>query len=1351
METEGSRTEEVEFGGHKAFLILVKEDDATVIRMTSSMIDPHLSLVDPAGFIVANLHHASVASIDDSAFLAPGIYTVVAADWGGNHAGSFDLTWSGILSSAFIEVTSIIEPTGVVPLGAPVQPSAVFTNIGWEESVFNTTFIIPGTDYSDSLVDQTLGVAESRSLVFGNAWIPNEAAAFLTKCTTRLVDGPSFGGDEKTGMVSVTSGTGIGPEIHGRSPSEGPSSGYISAIITGSGFQNGMTASLEHAVEPDIFADSEAVQVVSATEAVVTFDLFNAENGLRDLRVTNPDYTTYVFYDGFEIVAFEGQEIPFGEWTEFSLTADTPRLMGMNVPADSDNLFILVKKTTHIGYSSTWRGSIRLMMNDREIGYVSGHEDFDIQIQNPEPGWYTLQVVSDMDGEGLVRASSDLDTLELGDWAIGEVLRPYGCEWMQLDIPVGVDILYFATDGFGLWSTLEVYSDYLDNHNTHWHFGDGYHIEGQIEHPQADRYYIRYTDSAVMQAGGEQYREFMIIADAESIEVPSHSTPEIVSLSTYSAGSSGLVTVDAQGMGFDLVSSAELRRSGHNRIAAKYVYVDDASTNLGAQFDFTGATPGQWEFWIVGPNNLAAKAPLPLRIYAGGSTDLCVEIVGRSQMRLGRQQLLSIHYANTGTIDAHDVMLWVTATPPISIELVGGEAPYGADPPQSLEIDGRSLSCALFPLIKVGQDGFIDIMLMPAGEMDIVKIDAGILERPPGIAELKSNVYKSTHAAKEMIIMRDDYLYNDSTLNRNIQVVNLQYYPTGPGQTVFIGPKGWQQYGHEAITDQLANNDIVVWDPYVLADESIPFEKWVTFYEQSGGRYLGYGTPDGWTPNLGRTVAEIASTECQASDFWHMFGFGGDRYTCSRWIEHLYEAVGLDPLPWSDSRFTFVSPRSHFVTMNVEGESWPGVLSWILCSLSYVIDLYSQWIMDQLWSPLATHIAEIVSSMTPEDKYGTPGYNPPYRTNEEKPQYIAAEQQIFYRTEFWNSENATAPVQEAFVVDTLSINLDTTTLNLTEVGFLDNRIPLEGGQYFNINIDLRPQDNLIVNIEGIYQQIHRDICWTFRALDPATMDIPADPSAGFLPPITDSGYEIGWVEFTVETADSIPSGTQITNQAFVNFDRQPNPEGLYWAPAPKDQPWLNTLDAGAPSSQVLSMTPTQGVVSFPVSVAGEDDNNGSGIARYEIYTSEDNEAYDLVGSTTGEPLQFNGEDGHTYKFYSVAVDNVGHREAAPADGEYDAITTVKSPTVMGVAPSPFVPSRGHTEITFFGQKVPNAVIKIFDKAGDLVKTLTETAGQTELTWDVKSRNDQNVASGVYIWALETPDGDEHRGKFAIIR
>ena len=66
---------------------------------------------------------------------------------------------------------------------------------------------------------------------------------------------------------------------------------------------------------------------------------------------------------------------------------------------------------------------------------------------------------------------------------------------------------------------------------------------------------------------------------------------------------------------------------------------------------------------------------------------------------------------------------------------------------------------------------------------------------------------------------------------------------------------------------------------------------------------------------------------------------------------------------------------------------------------------------------------------------------------------------------------------------------------------------------------------------------------------------------------------------------------------------------------------------------------------------------GSGIAGFDVYASDNNGPYTIwLSGTTATSATFVGQDTHTYRFYTVATDNLGHVEPAPATP--DATTTV---------------------------------------------------------------------------------------------
>ena len=326
-----------------------------------------------------------------------------------------------------------------------------------------------------------------------------------------------------------------------------------------------------------------------------------------------------------------------------------------------------------------------------------------------------------------------------------------------------------------------------------------------------------------------------------------------------------------------------------------------------------------------------------------------------------------------------------------------------------------------------------------------------------------------------------------------------------------------------------------------------------------------------------------------------------------------------------------------------------------------------------------------VYSSTPEDKYGPSGFDVADTAPEERKRFVAAEQEFYYKVDFWNKEDATAPAYYVIVEDQLDSDLDWSTFRFEKIGFLRWDIELEPCQYFNLNVDMRPDMDLIVDVEGTFDPDTGKIKWTFHSLDPDTMQTPDDPMAGFLPPLNpETGYEIGWVEFGVKPREGLLTGTQIADQAFVEFDFAGD---LYDHPAPKEGPWINTIDAGEPNSYVLPQPDIPSEPNFLVEWTGQDDAGGSGIAHYDIYVSTDGEQYVLwLSETNNTTAIFTGEAGHAYAFYSIARDNVGNVEKAPT--QPDAIVVFNRPPAANAGPDQTVEQESYEggEVTLDGSE-----------------------------------------------------------------
>ena len=65
---------------------------------------------------------------------------------------------------------------------------------------------------------------------------------------------------------------------------------------------------------------------------------------------------------------------------------------------------------------------------------------------------------------------------------------------------------------------------------------------------------------------------------------------------------------------------------------------------------------------------------------------------------------------------------------------------------------------------------------------------------------------------------------------------------------------------------------------------------------------------------------------------------------------------------------------------------------------------------------------------------------------------------------------------------------------------------------------------------------------------------------------------------------------------------------------------------------------------------------------------------------------------------------------------------------------------------------PRCLIRIYSVSGVLVQVVAhnDPAGSGEETWNLRNRNNQFVASGVYFYHLEAPDGKTRIGRFTVV-
>jgi RHS repeat-associated protein len=300
--------------------------------------------------------------------------------------------------------------------------------------------------------------------------------------------------------------------------------------------------------------------------------------------------------------------------------------------------------------------------------------------------------------------------------------------------------------------------------------------------------------------------------------------------------------------------------------------------------------------------------------------------------------------------------------------------------------------------------------------------------------------------------------------------------------------------------------------------------------------------------------------------------------------------------------------------------------------------------------------AGVASAQDPNDKLGPVGYG--------SQNFVSADQSLPYRIDFENAASATAPAQVVTITDQLPNTIDWNSFRLTEIGFGDVLIAIpDNVQHYQTTVPMTLDGkSFAVLIEAGIHVATGVVYTTFQSLDLLT-ELPPDVLTGFLPPENGTGRGMGHIGYTVRPNTGLATGTQIRNTALITFDQnqavatdQVSETDPSQGVDPSKQT-LVTLDAVAPTSNVQPLAATETSNMFTVTWSGSDDAGGSGIGTYDVYVSDNGGPFTAWLQATSQTSEtFAGQGGHTYRFYSVATDNVGHVESSP--GVPDATTMV---------------------------------------------------------------------------------------------
>jgi hypothetical protein len=270
-----------------------------------------------------------------------------------------------------------------------------------------------------------------------------------------------------------------------------------------------------------------------------------------------------------------------------------------------------------------------------------------------------------------------------------------------------------------------------------------------------------------------------------------------------------------------------------------------------------------------------------------------------------------------------------------------------------------------------------------------------------------------------------------------------------------------------------------------------------------------------------------------------------------------------------------------------------------------------------------------------------------------------------YTVDFANQPTVTtpapAPAQQVTIQDQLDPGIDSRTFRLGSFSF-DNMtfsVPANSA-YYQSMLNLQQQMGFDVSVTATIDESTGIATWILTTIDPATGNIPLNPTIGLLPPNDSSGSGAGSISYTVNPLATAPTGTVIYAQATIIFDTEPP---LHTNTV------FNTVDSGAGLTSAVNPLPAFTSASpFLVSWNGTDASNGSGIAGYTIYVTDSGGPYTAwLTNTLQTAAPFTGKDGHTYSFYSVATDYAGNVQPTPGGAEATTVVDMSPPTTTAIA------------------------------------------------------------------------------------
>ncbi|MBN1414339.1 MAG: right-handed parallel beta-helix repeat-containing protein [Bacteroidales bacterium] len=796
----------------------------------------------------------------------------------------------------------------------------------------------------------------------------------------------------------------------------------------------------------------------------------------------------------------------------------------------------------------------------------------------------------------------------------------------------------------------------------------------------------------------------------------------ISKISPNIANNQGIIEITLEGFGFTNDCEVRLRRKGYQDIISSNTYVNNQNKII-STLDLTGRPLGNWDVEIKNNYGLSKVLSSGLNIQEA-NISLSIDIMGRNQVRLGRESHFWVECFNDGNMIVSDVNLFISISDwtnnNILIDSLTDDRYI--DFQSSYDFNSSNVWGVWIPIIKPGCRKIIPINITPNSGSSHFEIKADFIRYfPYQISEIERSMQFSS---KQKSTFKTTYIYNaDNPPKASILYVSPDY--TNP-------------WGHEAIS--AGNNKVL--DLYLFNKGykmPIDYKEWKSIMMQHGATVFDPVEPKVLSDADRNAIVNVYQ---QLIDDSVKFKFLGGKniksgMSCVGAIEYSYEKgakinlVNLsDPEKIGGKDELLLTPGLQRLIVTGYHDFYDtdksGIYPWTIEYIKYLDEQDEQraklheTINNAQWQIEPV----IVSSIDPNEKIGPTGFNSQC--------YIKNKKNIKYFIYFENADSAHAAAQEIQIIDTLDTDLDWNSLIFEQIKIGNVLISLpDSNLSYNDTISLNDSTDLSFKIS--LDQIKGILNWHFTGID-----LTYGGLGDILPPNKRSPEGEGFVSFSIFPKDVILPGTFINNRASIIFDVNP--------PVTTNEV-INTIDAQSPNSAIYSAVRIGNTNKFNIHWSGSDDTNGSGIKGYDVYYSDDGSAYvKWLSDTTSNNATFNAENDHYYRFYSIAKDHVGNIENQPDSFDIDLsiITDIESPEVikstenlLKVYPNPF---KNYINIEYGIVESAKVTIEIYNVLGQKISLIEDgfkQVGEYKLYWPCQNENGKMSNNGVYILSLRT--------------